>query len=225
MSKELEPTAEVISAALDKLTNTSVTLDDLATIFAPKEIAIKSNGKLPVAKPITSDEFKALENLKSVYGKVVPQNIRLLYPDEVGRLSEERQTLDQIQNMVDRRKADIRTTILNHFDMTEELTGRVDNNTLVDKDGHYLVEDAVEIPDTEYKFTREIRQSSPGVSPTKLQDAVGTEAWEAMTVETRVFDEHKAILYLREHPELLIKIAESTVPGRTSSSLNIRKIK
>lgn len=223
VSQEIEKTA--VSAAIEKLEKKSVTLDDLAKIFAPKSLLPVKPVNLPKPTSISDDERLALDHLEKVYGSVVPSARRAITVDEVAKIAEERNTLDQIERIIARRKVDIRTTLMNHFDVIEEAMARVDDTTPTDKDGHYLIPEEISIPDSEFKYTREIRQGNPGISSIKLKNLVDEKSWEAMTVEARVFDEHKAILYLREHPELLSKIAEATEPAQVTATLNIRKNK
>jgi hypothetical protein len=47
--------------------------------------------------------------------------------------------------------------------------------------------------------------------------------WLAVTRQTRVFDEAKASLVLRDKPELLRALAAATVPGAANTVINQRK--
>jgi hypothetical protein len=135
-----------------------ITWEDLAQKIAPQPEIIKAPEKLPVARKV-SDKLKLqVKKLPKVFGVVVPDKVRTLTEDEVIKLLDERDVLDDIADEMAKRKDDIRTTVLNHFDakVREERCLEADNDGFmcwqpkehdtdhrfqfvpVDKDGHFL---------------------------------------------------------------------------------------
>jgi thioesterase domain-containing protein len=174
---------------------------------------------------ITDEEQEAIDTLPDFYGSVVPTTRRELAPIELADLFNERRVLDLVLAVVARRKEDIRTSVLNHFDVEAEKAGTVDAETPRDKDGHYILAADVPIPGAGVKYAWEVSQGAADISSADLKEALSHEDWLAVTEPVRVFDEHKAILHLKKRPQLLATLAGIVRPGKPKGAFNIRKVK
>lgn len=219
---------------------TDISYSDLISAIAPKPLALPAPAQAPLPAEITPKQKAALEKLPKVFGKVVPTERRALEPIEVGKLLDEREVLDEIATMAEKRKGGIRTTICNHLDVTAENDGKVEHdedgnikNVLFDKDGHYLLGGEARAPKHEKMFRRELRSNSPTLSEGILKeladdpdiDFISHRDFLDMTSQVRVLDENKVMLALRKNPKLLMAIARATTSATTpqTGSLNIRK--
>ncbi len=150
---------------------------------------------LPSKQPLTEEQLGALRTLPSIYGKVVPVERRDIQPVEVEELYRERKAIDAIQTALEKRKSDIRTTVLNAMDVAfeEEVMAEIlaefeanpeafeDNTPLEerrrrldevsrDKDGHYVRPVRREIPDSDQCFSWEVSEGSPTITAEGLKD-------------------------------------------------------
>ena len=185
---------------------------------------------LPLPAVLTTEDRNALQALPEVFGKVVPTERVALTPVELTSLFKERQVLAQVAKIAEERKESIRTTVVNHFDVTLEKTG-VPADTLRDKEGHYLATAKQDIPDSHKRFAWEIRQGAPKINEKALYEMCHTEGsglthedWLKMTMPVvgREFSEEKAMMHLKEHPELLDKIVEAAVEPVPVGALYVR---
>lgn len=210
-----------------------VSLADLKKALAKPATQPPPPAVVPLPKEITEPQRAALEILPTVFGMVVPDQKRALTPGELSLLHTERQTLDTVEKMAAARKADIRTTLVNHFDVQAEAAG-VPEGTFRDAEGHVLKSAKVIIPGTDRAFSWEVRDGSGGdITDQALQDLVKDpdsafthEDYLAMTSQVRVVDEPKFLLHLRKHPELAAEIAKAITPkGAPVGALYVRSAK
>jgi hypothetical protein len=193
--------------------------------------------KLPLPAKINEDQIKALTRLLEIFGSVVPTVRRALEPKERAAIMEERQTLDVVGGMVETRKEGIRTSVLNHNDVTREHDngGKPLTDAPTDKDGHYLADDKdiITVPDSDRVFSWETSRREPDINLDKLKALADDPAvpeithadWLAMTTQTRVFDEHKTMTHLKDNPALLSIIARAAEPAVVRGALYVRKAK
>jgi hypothetical protein len=190
---------------------------------------VESVETIPLPAVITAAQQKALAKLVEVYGKVVPTEARALTDEEVSALMDERETLDEIGTLAEDRKKEIRTTVLNHFDV-----GYGEDDTIGDsprdKDGHVLKAAKVASPDHGKVFSWELRQGGGTLDPASLLALVeaGTierSTYLAMTTQVRVLDENKVMLELKKHPELIDALGEAVTKTSQTGSFNVRKAK
>lgn len=234
-SAELAP---VIKEAVAKVKAGSIDFDDLLKLVAPPAERLPLPAKLPSPAKITDDERTALGKLTRVFGKVVPTERREITAAEVDLLLEEREVLKTIEGLVERRKDDIRTTVLNHFDLAYEATlPRDDNGAPVvpddvyrDKDGHYVVGQHINGAESEKCFSGEPRKGSVVVTAADLEALEGQgeithEDYLSMTEQTRSFDQNKAMLYLKRKPGLIAKLAKVSRRGTPTINVSPRKAK
>lgn len=211
---------------------------DLEQAIARPAKAVERPAKVPVPAAISEDEATALAKLKDVFGSVVPDEARKVTPAEVTDLLQERSTIKTIEKMLANRLADISLTILNHNDIAHEdgdtdesvtvMLG-ADGEPLLNKDGHIVRKAKFYGDDPEVKshFSVEPRAGKPGVNIKALEamaddednDFISRKDFLAMTTQTRVFDENKAMLYLRKNPNLLRAIREASTTGQPSISV------
>lgn len=223
----------VPAAAIEALeTNTGLKWADLTKLIAQPPAAIEKPKALPLPASISDDEKAAIEKLPEVFASVVPTEPRQVTPHEVGLLLEERSVLKTVEKLVGKRVDDIALTMLNHNDAafeegveddtTEVLLG-VDGEPLRNKDGHIVRKAKVRADDPAIKthFSMEARKGSPSIDLKKLEalgkdeevDYITHADYLAMTTQTRVFDENKAILHLKKNPGLLRALREASGTG------------
>ncbi len=207
-----------------KVAKGTITLDDLTKALAEPEPSALPVPKKPLPAVITSKQKEALERLEEVFGSVVPEEARSLNQFEVNLLMEERVTLDEVESLAKTRKASIRTTLLNHFD-TE-----TNDYAPEDKEGHKLI--AAKAPSTTHgkSFSWEIsnRGGTLDAEALKELDEAGLldhDVYLSMTTPVRVLDEHKVMLALQKHPDLIETIGKAVTRTSKVGSLFVRPTK
>lgn len=223
-----------LDKAVAKVREGTISLDDLTDLLAPEPEAVETPEDLPTPATITDDERKALARVTDVFGSVVPAKRRKLKPSEVTALIDERDTLDTVEKMCSARKDDIRTTILNHNDVLVEEEGLAEDLQR-DKDGvHYIHKQSYNGDgSTKRRFSVETRSGSANMNPSVLKALADDpevedfthEDYLAMTEQTRVFDEHKAMLHLKKNPDLVKHIQRAVTKGHPSVSVYVRNDK
>jgi hypothetical protein len=235
-SKALEA---VPQEALDGVNTGSITWSNLAKLLVRDRTTevVPKPVKLPLPAHISEDQILAMKRLLEIFGSVVPTERRALEPRERASLMEERQVIDTVATMAETRKDGIRTTVLNHLDVTKEFdNGGNPLDTDADKDGHYLAadKDIVSVPDSDKVFSWETSRFEPEINLAKLKALAEdpevpefTHAdWLSMTEQTRVWDESKTMAHLKRHPELLSVIARAAEPAKAPrGALYVRKAK
>lgn len=227
---ELEATTR---AVVDKINSGSLSMADLLKAVAPSPTKVKTPEHMPVSAVIPDEDRKAIERVLEVYGKVVPTERRELQPAEIDALIEEKQVLDRLKKMSERRLTEgVRPAIFNHLDVEAEKADGFDPDSERDKDGHYLLGgEAPGTGSTGSKYTREVRTASPSLDAEALK-ALSEDPdypdfthadYLAMTEQVRVIEESKVLLALKKNPNLIHAIAKATRPGSKSASLNLRK--
>lgn len=187
----------------------------------------------PAELTLTEEQRRALERVDEVFGSVVPDTVRALEQAEVGRLLDERITLDIVKKMAASRIDDIRDTILNHSDVVAEEAGE---EAPVASNGHFARQARVSSGQGDKEFSVEVRSGSVSMNPDTLKAMADDpevdfthEDYLACTTQTRVFDEHKAMLHLKakaaERPGLVEALQNSTTEGAPSVAVYVRKRK
>lgn len=201
----------------------------LATALAPAPVALPEPSKVALPVALSDEVTEALAKLPEVYGEVVPDTKRKLEDAEVDSLLVERATLKSVEKAIKARVDDISLIVLNHSDVSYSVDGDADGGEtmlgadglpLRNKDGHVIRKVALHggDPAITTKFSVEARKGSPSIDLAKLKaisedadaDYFTHEDWLAMTSQTRVFDENKAMIQLRKNPKLLRAVAEAT---------------
>lgn len=209
-------------------------LGEIAKALAPAAVGavLPEDFEPTLPAAITKEQRAALERLRDVYGKVVLEARRDLTPAEVGNLLDERTTLDQIEKMCEGRKEDIKRIVHVAFDVRAEEAQLVTETTLRHETGFYILAGEMPAPEHDMQFCREPRSGSPSLTSEALralaekEDSGFThEDFLACTRQTRVFDEHKAMLLLARKPELVDVIAKAIEPGTPTAAIAVRKIK
>lgn len=229
-SSEIEAAAPV-SAEIVKAVETGaiVKFGDLVKEIAKPAEKVGPPAKLPLPTAITEDESNALARIPEVFASVVPDEVRTLTADEVDKLLEERAIIKTVTGMLGSRLDDIALTALNHSDAafeagdTEGVLYGADDEPLRNKDGHVIRKQKIrgEDPAIKTHFSLEARKGSPKIDLALLEkmaddpkiDTIDHQDYLAMTTQTRVFDENKAMLLLKKRPELLRAIREATTTG------------
>lgn len=226
----LEP---LVAAAIDQINRGNITLADVLNILAPTPEADEVvKGQIPLPQIITEEQEAALKKVVDVFGKVVPQERRILAPEEVSALVEEKETLDTLIKMAKSRLDNgIKVAIHNHLDVVAEEQGLTKDATR-NGDGHWNVNGEVFGDEgVSKKFTREVRVSSPSVTLADLEALVDDEDVDfthedllAITTQTRVMDDNKLMLYLKKKPSLVMALSKAVRPGKATASINLRNV-
>ena len=202
----------------------TIKLADVVAKVGPPSEAIEKPFKLPVPAAITSAQTSALEKLTKVFGKVVPKSKRELTKKEIKDLHEERATLTAIEQMAKKRKEDIRTSVVNHFDTEKAFIG----DFPTDKEGHVLVAATVPVDDTDQAFSWEVREGIPSFSPSLLKDLdekkeIDHDLYLRLTDQVRVVNEQKVMIELAKDPDIILDLIRKTsVAGTPVGSLYVR---
>lgn len=234
-SQALEVIPDELVAAVNSGSITWAALAKALVRRRPSEAPV-TPPKLPLAAKISDEQIEALTKLLKIFGSVVPSVRRALEPKERAAIMEERQTLDVVGNMVESRKDGIRTSVLNHNDVTKESNnGGKPLDAPADKDGHYFADDKdiISVPDSDRVFSWETSRREPDINLERLKALSEDPAvpefthtdWLAMTTQTRVFDEHKTMTHLKDNPALLSVIARAAEPATVRGALYVRKAK
>jgi hypothetical protein len=207
MSDALSPVAAVLAKGK--------TLGEvLSGLVRPQKAEKPTKVALPAR--LTDADKEALTLLVQVYGGVCPATRDTLTPAELADIMKERRIIDQVAKAVENRKEGIKTIVCNHFDVTFETEGVVDEMTPVNAEGHYLLMGTHQVPaeGTNYVWSWEVSKGGdPKLNEDKLYELCHTEGsglthrdWLAMTYlpeVSRKFDEAKAFDYIKSHPEVL----------------------
>lgn len=198
---------------------------------------------------ITDEEIAALARLKDVFAVVQPDERRALTAEENKALYDERDTLDKILGLLSTRREAIGTLVKHHMDVTAEEAGKAFPVATDDEDGHHPATERDEhgnyilsapkdpernrIPQTNLDWSREYRKGKLTFSGSVAKDMeeageISREAYLAMTRETRVFDENKAMLAAQKkdlQDDVLKVIKRGTGFSAPGTSLFVRKTK
>lgn len=189
----------------------------LSGLVRPKKV--EKPAKVAVPIQLTDADKQALALLVQVYGGVCPTERVTLTPAELAQIMNERRVIDQVAKAVENRKEGIKTIVLNHFDVSFEDDNLVDDETPLNPDGHYLLMGIhkVAAEGTNHDWSWEVSKGGdPKINEKKLYELCHAEGsglshkdWLAMTYQpevSRVFDEEKALDYIKAHPDLLERL-------------------
>lgn len=196
----------------------------------PAKSVLATDPLLPKVTELAPKQREALDRVPEVFGTVVPTERRLLSQQEVDLLIEERDTLDEAEKALKKRKDDIRLILLNHNDVeVEQELGEEDEWPATDKDGHYLRAASLPSSTSARRASLEPRAGRATIHTPDIEalaegdDAViSREDYLAMTRQTRVFDEHRAMLHIKAHPELLEHLSGVMEEGTGSITVAFR---
>ena len=224
-TKELEKVGTAVVAAIR---SGAISWDELMDALAP-EVPSADDAAVAPLTPITQDHRDAIATLESIYGSVAPESRRTLDTQELRDLHEERAVLKTVETMAKDRGNQIRTYILNHADILAEQDG-LDKTAAREKDGHYATARRIPIDGTTSDWSVEPRDGSASLDVNILKalaesdevDGFTHDDYIAMTKQTRVFDETKAMKVLADRPELVEVIKRATVRGKPSVTVTVR---
>lgn len=189
-----------------------------------------------VPPTITDEQREALKRLPELYGRVVPEEPRLLEPAELTMIVQERQTIATLLDLLEPRKADtIRETLACHLDLLLEADPEVDTSTLPrDKKGHYAVASEVSVEGTGLKVKRVPTGGKPFMSDADIQaadmsgdldhkDYLAITSKPVVAPPRRRFDEEKARAAIKKDPALLFRLASLTHKGEYGTTITVPK--
>lgn len=215
-----------VQRAVEALRNGSGNIKDLLRDVAQPE-DYEPEQVAPPSLSMTDEQRAALDRVAEVFGSVVPDEVRELTPAEIGLLLDERITLDTVKKMAAARIDVIRDTVLNHSDMVGE-----GEDAPIAKNGHKARTARVSSGSGDKEFSVETRSGSVSIDVKALKALsedpevdFSHEDYLACTTQTRVFDEHKAMLLLKERPEAVEAISRATNEASPSVAVYVRKRK
>lgn len=234
-TKETTGEVEVLRKATAAIAEGEVVkLDDVLKIIAPPPELPKIPEKIPLPALITEEQSKALERLAEVFGSVQPTTRRTLSKVECERLRDERETLDQIEQMVATRKESIRRAVMNHLDLEFEAMPEDERpkGAFRNADGHWVVPGRAHAGEG-LEWSREVRSGAAKLDADMLQKLAESDEFPeftrkdflAMTTQVRVVDPNKVMLTIRKKPSILNAIRAATKSSVATASLFLRKAK
>lgn len=179
---------------------------------------------------VGEDTLKAISRLHKLLRAVeVPSERRTVTLDEAQGLMDLAEAAKAAKKGAKQAEAVVKKAIYNHFDVLIEH----EDDLPVDKDGHYLVADEIEVPGTGKKFARELRETQPVVTEEdlrKLRDNGVISNREYMQATRHVdspreVDNDGLAALLKSKRDLLPKIADILVPGEITSAFYVRDVK
>jgi hypothetical protein len=217
-------TLSTFIAERKKVADGTITLTELTKAIAKASAAPVPVTKVPLPAVITQKQTEALERLRTIFGTVVPETSRALTALEVNDLMIERETLDEIEKLAKARKESIRTTVLNHIDVT------VEGDQPVDKEGHVLKATRVPAPSQGRDFSWEISTrggtlDAAGLAQLEADGKLDHETYLSMTDQVRVLNENKVMLALQKNPELVDVLGDAVSTTTQVGSLYVRNLK
>jgi len=222
---DIEAIGNKVAAAIN---TGSISWDDLLKALAP-EASDDISVEVAPLQPITDTHRQAIELLDEVYGLVAPLERRTLQGQELHDLHKEREVLKTVETLAKERTNQIRTYILNHADILTEQDG-LSKTAAREKDGHYATARRIPIDNTTSDWSVEPREGVASLDVNILKALAASDEVEgfshddyiAMTKQTRVFDETKAMKMLAERPELVEIVKRATVRGKPSVTVTVR---
>lgn len=223
-----------LKAVIAKLNDGTMPLADVlkALVRATEPQAPAIIPPVPPVPAMTKEQQEAVERVREVFGKVAPQQRRLLKPAEVTALVEEKFTLDQLKKMAEGRLEDMRATVFHHLDLEAEAReGVVTDETPRDSRGFLALKGwAKGTPGTGKMLTREVREEAPQIDGDALKALADSPLYEdfthddylAMTTATRVVDEDKFRLHLKTNPRIARVVTSALQKGKIISALYLR---
>lgn len=215
---------------------TTTTVDRPATLIELLDlIPVSEHDPVEVSPPtVFSDEQRnALETLPAVFGKVAPSERRSLESDEIAKLLVERDLITTIEDLVKRRKDDIRNAVLAHHDVRVEADLPADVRAALERtpEGHYVRAEQYGAEGQSKCFSVQTSSGKVSVNAPKLASLaddedyakIDHEAYLSCTTQTRVFDEAKAAIVLRERPELLEAFQDAAERSPSRVAVYVRK--
>lgn len=215
----------LVRQGVEQIKNGKITLSDLFGSVMGIEDPQAPSKKPPVPKTLTEAQQDAIRRLPEVYGKVIVTADRKLSPAELRALVEERQVIDTILAVIEKRKSEsIREVLSNHLDHL--LTDEEANLARKDSKGHFAVKQDAPVDGTGMKVQRSVSGGKPKLTIAHIEDLyaeskIDRPTYLALTKKPdlpRVLDEsglHKAI---QKDPKLFFllgSVAEPTSPTTT----------
>lgn len=218
-------TLELVRQGMEQVVKGKMDLSDLFQTVVAKEDPKVPDLKPPVPPKLTEAQKDALKRLPDVYGKTVVTAVRKLAPAQKAALVEEREVIDEVLGVLEKRKSEsIREVLANHMDQI--LTDEEKEGARHDKKGHVALKHEDPVEGTGKKIQRSVSGGKPRltiehVEALHREGLVDRKTYLALTKKPdlpRVLDEeglHKAI---QKDPALFFLLgsrAEPTVPTTT----------
>ena len=193
--------------------------------------------KPPVVPEITEQHLDALRRLPDLYGKVVPKSDRALTAKELAAIAEERQVIDLVLSLLDKRKSDsIRETLANHLDHVY-YKAHPGEEPPTDPKGHVAVKGASEnevlVKGTTYKVARTVSGGKKALTYSDVEllhdeGTISDEVFERITREVpapptpRVLDEEGLVNAMKGDPMLAYTLAQAARTTGVNTAITIK---
>lgn len=215
----------LVQKSMEKVVSGKMSLSDLFGTVIAKDDPSVPDLRPPVPPALTESQKEALKRLPDVYGKTIVTAVRKLKPAEKQALVEEREVIDEVLGVLEKRKASsIREVLANHMDIVTPEEKR--EGARHDGKGHLAVKHEDPVDGTGKKIQRSVSGGKPRltiehVEALHAEGLIDRKTYLAITKKPdlpRVLDEdslHKAI---QKNPALFFLLgsrAEPTTPVTT----------
>jgi hypothetical protein len=221
----LVPISAVLRDRVRKELTKGADLESVLGELVRPEAAALPERAVPAPMVLTGAQVSALSALPDLYSKICPTSARPLSADERVKILTERETIEALLALKDRKEA-IREILATDLDREAERLGlvtpeeiEVDGKTIPatprDAKGHYLLKHDIPVPELGKKIDRSL---SPATWKTKIDPGRLLEAYEtgkitraqyfAVTAEARSFSSEKAAKAVAKDPELAFLLAK-----------------
>lgn len=186
----------------------------------------------PKPLALSEDEKIAIKRLPEVYGRVAPEDNRLLTQEELVLLIEERGIIDTVLKVIKTRKDEsIRETLANHLDHVFLHVADADTVALtpIDKKGHVQTKQDVPVDGTGRKVQKTVSDPKPQLSMASVEQAhkdgkIDRKTYLKITrmpEVPRVLDEPGLAKAIKDDPSLLYVLAPYTTVADKITTIKV----
>lgn len=230
---ETRPLPAAVGKAIEKVNEGHISYSDLLDLLKPEVTDDAGKPDFPTASPLTEEQKAALQKVAEVFNSVTPSEPRLLTDQERAALYEERKTLDTVEKTLKGRKDDIRDIVLHHHDLVCQQEEREWGDEDLASNGHIAAKRRYSVPGASEEFSVEVRSGTAYLDPVVLEALAESDEYPdftrehylAMTEQTRIFNENRAMEVIKKHPEFIAVIDAATKRSRQGVSLYVRRAK
>lgn len=224
-------TANLVRLGMDQVLKGKISLADLfERVSMPPTPATLVDLTPPPPPSLTQDVLKAIKRLPEVFGKVTPSKPRKLTLAEQQALVEEREVIDQVIAVLEKRKKEgIREALANHLDAVLPEEKRVRK----DRKGHWAPWETQDVPveGTDKKLQRFSSGGKPNLTIANVEKmladgVIDRKTYLAVTCKPespRVLDQHKLHQAIQKNPRLLFLFASWSEASAPTTTVKVEK--
>lgn len=229
---ELVPTPSIEGNVRKALIKPKATVSDVLKAAKPQTDVVElAQTPLPKDPSLNEDAFGALERIASQLAELrLPDRRRVLTQPELEQLTRTYSDLQDVLSGLNGSREQIKAAAFNHFDAVAAEDGKITVDTQHTKEGWAVVEDkeSAVVKGLDVKLTREVSGGKLDLTVEGLRDLVEDEKLDqadllAITRQTRVVDEARALEWMRKNPGRAHLLVEASTVGRSTASFHIRK--